>query len=281
VGDYHPNVIGALDVLQDEDYLYIVMTFCTGGALSGQISEDPQKRIPEPKARVWFKQLLSGMRHLQRKGICHQDLSLENILIDREDNLVIIDLGMALRIPYSDPANIGHVTDISEGTERCLILSQYQGTGRSQLYLAPELVAGLEAFDGFAIDLWALGVILFLLLVGIPPFTSADSSDERFEKISEGGLKEVLIKDNISISEEAIDLLQNMLWQDPRKRLGLSQIFRHPWVKGTRLPACIVTSNYVEENEESGDSEQNKSPFPSLPIPNLQDLQSWFSLGSN
>ena len=149
-------------------------------------------------------------------------------MVDENDHLVIVDLGMSLRVPYTDPSNMGCTTDVSEGAERRLI--QAQGQGGKLMYLAPEIVARDEVFDGFAIDLWAAGVVLFVLLVGLAPFKWAHPSDKRYQKIAKGNLRELMHALNIAISDEACDLLQNMFWRDPRKRLTLAQVMQHPWV---------------------------------------------------
>lgn len=238
VSDYHPNVLGAMEVLQDDSYLYTVMPYCTGGDLFGRITTDEQTAVvDETKARVWFQQLLSGLLHLQRKGVCHRDLSLENLLV-LDGKLVIIDLGMALRVPYTDPSNSGCVTDVSEGTERRLMVAQ--GQGGKLMYMAPEVVSRDEVFDGFAIDLWASAVILFVLVVGMAPFKWAHESDKRYAKIAKGNLKELLAGHRIALSAEACDLLQNMLRHDPRKRLSLAHVMQHPWVTGKRFMPSIV-----------------------------------------
>ena len=96
--------------------------------------------------------------------------------------------------------------------------------------MSPEVAANTENFDGFAIDLWAAGVILYIMLTGFPPYDQANRTDQRFELIIQGRLMEQLKKWDIILSDDAGDLLQNMLWLDPRKRLTLAQIFDHPWV---------------------------------------------------
>jgi serine/threonine protein kinase len=103
------------------------------------------------------------------------------------------------------------------------------------MYLAPEIVARDEAFDGFAIDLWASGVVLFVLLVGLAPFKWAHSSDKRYAKICKGNLREMMHGLNIPISDEACDLLQNMFWRDPAQRLTLAQVEQHPWVRNKKF----------------------------------------------
>ena len=154
-------------------------------------------------------------------------------MVDDKGNLVIIDMGMALRVPFTDPSNIGCVTDVSEGSERRLIVAQ--NPGGKLMYMAPEVTAREGSFDGFAVDLWAAGVILFVLLVGMAPFKWAHETDKRYAKIAKGELKELLAGHHITLSSEACDLLQNMFWQDPNKRLTLAQVLHHPWVAGSGM----------------------------------------------
>ena len=145
-------------------------------------------------------------------------------------NLKIIDFGNCLRIPYSDPMNENCITDVSEGTIRKLIKSQGQGGNHSWRYIAPEIVQK-QPFDGFAIDLWSAAIILYVMLLGAFPFQSARRVDVLYYKFAvEGKLEETMKEHDISISKEACDLLQNLLWENPMKRLTLLQIMEHPWV---------------------------------------------------
>ena len=173
---------------------------------------------------------VQGLFHLQKKGVCHRDISLENILLDDHDQVVIIDPGMSLRVPYSDPSNYGSVTDASAGTCRRLIKNQ--GQGGKLMYAAPEVIEREEVFDGFALDLFGAGVVLFVMLVGLAPFKWAHPSDKRYARISKGGLKELLSNLEIKVSDEACDLLQGMFWRNPRKRYTLAEVMAHPWVVG-------------------------------------------------
>lgn len=126
------------------------------------------------------------------------------------------------------------MTDVSEGSRRRLMKPQGQ-CGRLK-YLAPEIL-DQRKFDGHATDLWAAGIVLFITLVGLAPFEVAQSSDSRFQKIAEmGELEDFLESLEVSLSPEAMDLLQNMLWSDPRDRLTLTDVLSHPWVLDQSMP---------------------------------------------
>ena len=258
VGSYHSNVLGCDEVLQSEDELYIVTPYKSGkdlfqrlmgvdqhAAKHPQVQQParPLKRPSERCAREWFHDLLRGMLHLQNKGISYRNLSLDNLLLDSDSKLVIADFGLALRVPYTDWSNFGGVTDASEGSLRRLILAQ--GHRGNTPYLAPELLKPGEPFDGFSVDMWAAGVILFLLLVGRAPFRVAHTSDPKFITVAQKGqLRSLLDSLHIKISDNAVDLLQNLLWHDPRRRLTLQEALAHPWVTHDRESSESETSSF-------------------------------------
>ena len=161
-------------------------------------------------------------------GVCHRDMSLENILVDEYRTSVVIDLGMCLRVPYDDDE--GNVTDVSAGTLRRL-MGPLIPCGKPN-YISPEIFKSEGPFDGFAIDLWAAGVILFIMLVGLPPWEFAGEEDPRYRMVARGGLERMLESWNRTVSGQATDLLQKMLREDPRQRLSLCEVKDHPWVLG-------------------------------------------------
>jgi len=232
LGSAHPHVLGSTEVLQDSDFIYSVMPYCKGGDLFGVVVQYAEESggdigMPEPVARFWFRQILWGLHHLQSLGVCHRDLSLENILVD-EDTCKIIDMGMCLRVPYCDPENRG-ITDVSRANHLRRLMKP-QGVCGKHNYMSPEVFASIENFDGFAIDLWAAGVILYIMLTGFPPYDQASITDQRFELIVNGRLEEQLRNWSIFLSREACDLMQKMLKLKPQDRLTLAQVFAHPWV---------------------------------------------------
>jgi serine/threonine protein kinase len=138
IGNEHPNVMGAIEVLFDGQNLDVVMPYAGSGDLFQLLQESQQNSVgfSEPTARYWFRQTMAGIKHLHDKGICHRDISPENVMID-EDGCLIIDMGMALRIPYTDPNAANSVTDITRGTHRRLI--RPQGACGKLPYMSPEV----------------------------------------------------------------------------------------------------------------------------------------------
>ena len=189
-----------------------------------------------------------GLHNLQKVGICHRDMSLENLLVHK-DGALIIDMGMCLLVPYcdEDPTSLAvsfdnmkmnggqmaqpqqhHLQQRSGFRRRSLI--KPQGTCGKWIYMSPEIYRNEEPFDGFAVDMWAAGVILFLMLTGFPPWERACQTDERFHYMSGGYLVQMLTEWDVGLSSDAMDLLQRMLFLDPKDRLSLEQVRAHPWM---------------------------------------------------
>jgi serine/threonine protein kinase len=172
-------------------------------------------------------------------------MSLENILVDEYTRSVIIDLGMCLRVPYDNGGEIG---DVSGGGLRRLIKPLIP-CGKPN-YISPEILASDVPFDGFAIDLWASGVILFIMLVGLPPWEFARPEDPRYKMVSKGKLARMLESWKRPVSPLAADLLQKMLMEDPRQRLSITEVKDHPWVVNDEASESI---SYQEpSNGEEG-----------------------------
>jgi len=171
-----------------------------------------------------FRMLLQGLETLQRANLCHRNLSLETVLISGI-TCNLARLGCALRVPTS-----GGMLHLIEPQPAC---------GSNPQYIAPELLKD-EPFDGYSVDLWSAGVMLFVMLFGNDLlFAAPVPEDRRFKEISmKGRLKELLAcwqsrqLEPVSISDTAIDLLQKMLHTEPKDRLTLSQVQEHPWVIG-------------------------------------------------
>jgi len=230
----HENLMTQIVTLTDDEYLYSIMPYCGGGELFEKVSQDG--RFPEPLARHWFRQLLQGLYHLQKLGISHRDMSLENFLLDGDRGL-IMDFDLALPIPYNCPYGTSVPADVTSGTIRRL-LSPIGRVGK-WTYMSPEIASNEDPFDGFAVDLWSAGVMLFTMLVAVPPFEFARPDEPRFKIISRGRLDVVLNAWGITMSADAQDLLQRMLMARPSERLTLQQVMHHPWVVNGEVISSI------------------------------------------
>jgi len=193
------HILTADMVMSNESHLFIVMPYCTGGDLCMRVAE--QRRLSEEESRLWFKQILKGLESLQLMKICHKDLSPENMII-LDNNALVIDFGMCLRIPYTT-------------TGRHLISPQ---TPCGKLpHMAPELYRK-RAFDGHAVDLWAAGTILLFMLTG-KRLRNPPMIDHAFENLHLDG-----------VSDIAMDLIRKMLRLHAKDRLSLVEIKKHPFL---------------------------------------------------
>jgi serine/threonine protein kinase len=175
-------------------------------------------------------------------------MSLENLLVHK-DGALIIDMGMCLMMPYQESkglalaAALGNMK-MSNGDIRTPLapndvvsyrtiprrLIRPNGTCGKWIYMSPEIYQNTEPFDGCAVDMWAAGVILFLMVTGFPPWERACATDERFKYMTAGYLVQMLSEWEIGLSSDAMDLLQRMLFLDPKDRLSLDQVRAHPWM---------------------------------------------------
>lgn len=216
------HIMMPLDLLSDDINLYSITPFCTGGRLLDIL--EGKSRFSEPEARYWMRQILQGLSYLKKAGVTHRDMSPENLMV-HDGNVYIIDMGMCLRIPAMDG---GEIVSSNRKQQRSLILPQ-SPCGK-WYYLSPEVLLSEQPFDGPAVDLWAAGVILFIMLTGLPPWEEPKMTDENFKLMSTGYLVQILTDRRVGLSADAMDLLQRMFWLDPADRLSLDQVLAHPWM---------------------------------------------------
>jgi calcium-dependent protein kinase len=157
----HPNIVKFYEMFVDQDYVHIVMEYCTGGELFERITK--KGKIKEKDAAKIVKYVLMAIKHLHEKGICHRDIKPENLLFENTSDsakIKLIDFGLS--------------KFISESTEGDL-----QTKVGTPYYVAPEVLKGV--YDKRC-DLWSIGVITYILLCGYPPFYGSNNK-EIFDKI--------------------------------------------------------------------------------------------------
>jgi len=202
----HPNIVKLHRTIDTPTQLHLVMEM--GGTLSLQsyLKSKAAKKLNESEVKLIFKQLVDGVSYLHKNNIAHRDLKLENILIDDNKNIKVIDFGFSLVTPRNKPLNV------------CC------GTPS---YMAPELIAK-KNYYGHLVDIWALGILLFVLLSGYFPF-KAPTNGELYNKITSGQYQ---IPDNLS--SDVKSLIKRMLRMNPHERPSAQEILNDKWITGAQ-----------------------------------------------
>ena len=193
----HKNVIKVFQIYEDSNNFLIIMEYCEGGELFNYIVK--KGRLSEEEASFFFYQIVNGVEYIFSKGVAHRDLKPENLLLTHNNIIKIIDFGLS---NYFDGEN-DLITPCG-----------------SPCYASPEMVSG-KNYNGFNIDIWATGIILFAMVCGYLPFENPDN-DKLFELILKAELD---FPEHLS--EICKDLIKKILVTDPNKRINIEQIKKH------------------------------------------------------
>jgi serine/threonine protein kinase len=206
------GVVPLLGCLATRTKIFALFPFAPEGDLFQFLSECPTK-LSEARIRTALRQMLLGIGSCHANGISHRDISLENFL-KHGDELALIDFGLSAEM---DP----HTH-----------LLQNRGPVGKTKYMAPELVVSAPLdVDGRKLDVWSLGVTLFMLITQTEPFHIASVSDSRYNlMVLKGQLREVLQSWGFNVSPGLMELLENMLNPNPELRPTVDEIAAHPWM---------------------------------------------------
>uniref|UniRef100_A0AAQ6A8F2 Protein kinase C n=1 Tax=Amphiprion ocellaris TaxID=80972 RepID=A0AAQ6A8F2_AMPOC len=186
----HPYLTQLYCCFQTRDRLFFVMEYVNGGDLMFQIQRS--RKFDEARSRFYAAEVTSALMFLHRNGVIYRDLKLDNILLDAEGHCKLADFGMC-----------------KEGIMNGVTTTTFCGTPD---YIAPEILQELEY--GASVDWWALGVLMYEMMAGQPPF-EADNEDDLFESILHD---DVLYP--VWLSKEAVSILRAFMTKNPAKRLG-------------------------------------------------------------
>lgn len=200
----HPFIVSLEYAFQTNKKLYIALEYVCGGDLFQHLSMC--EVFLEPRAKFYAAQILLVLEFLHSRNIIYRDLKPENVLIDKDGNIKITDFGLAKEL------NI-------DGPECQLRTKTFCGTIE---YLAPELIIGMPY--GKSVDWWALGILIYEMLTGWPPW-----SDENRDTLLKKILLEPLHTDHENLSPEAKDLLEGMLRKKHEERINPADIKKHPF----------------------------------------------------
>ncbi|GAB2277621.1 hypothetical protein Dimus_012329 [Dionaea muscipula] len=200
----HPNVLQIYGLYESDSHLLIVTDLCESSTLYDRIIR--HKIFSEPDAATVFVQLMEAIAHCHRHGVAHRDIKPDNVLFDSWNRLKLCDFGSAEWF----------------GAEKRTM----RGVVGTPYYVAPEVLSGRDYNE--KVDVWSAGVILYIMLGGVPPFIG-DTVEETFQAVLRANLR-FPTRIFRSVSPAAKDLLRNMLCKDVSRRFSAEQVLRHPWV---------------------------------------------------
>ncbi|KAL9126936.1 MAG: hypothetical protein Q9217_004094 [Psora testacea] len=213
----HPNVLCLKDTFDEDDGVYLVLELAPEGELFNCIVL--KQHLTEEESRKVFIQLFQGIRYLHERNIVHRDIKPENILLtDKDLSVKLADFGLAKIIGEE-----------SFTTTLC-------GTPS---YVAPEILENSRHRKySRAVDIWSLGVVLYICLCGFPPFSDELYSEENPYTLSQQikmGRFDYPSPYWDSVGDPALDLIDRMLTVDADKRISIDECLEHPWTTGKYL----------------------------------------------
>lgn len=254
VASNHPFLVGLHSCFQNASRLFFVIELVTGGDLMFHMQR--QRRLPEEHARFYSAEITLALSFLHDKGIIYRDLKLDNVLLDSEGHVKLTDYGMC-----KEGLRLGETTSTFCGTPN---------------YIAPEILRG-DDYD-FGVDWWALGVLLFEMLVGRSPFDIVGQTDNP-DQNSEDFLFQVILEKPIrvprSLSVKAASILKGFLNKNPAERLGSNvslrvvEIQSHPFFKTVdweQLYAKQVAPPYKPLMKSDSDLDHFDPTFTAEPV---------------
>lgn len=259
-GQGHPNIVRLLDQFQDERYIYTVLEMMDQGELLDALLQC--KRFKDSVCRSFFTQMLNGVGHIHANGFCHLDLSPENLLLNSKWEAKICDFGLARvcnphpsssspsapptspTLPLATPNTHAHAQSQTQTDPDPPFQGEPDRPPGKPNYMAPEIYAG-RSFRGQRADIWSMGVILFVMVVGRWPYEQPTMADRAFARVIAGDVAGLLRDWGMLAKVEdarVCDLMTRMM-SPPETRWSLAQVAAHPWVLGPAASSSAAPSS--------------------------------------
>ncbi|XP_066955543.1 serine/threonine-protein kinase PLK4 isoform X2 [Macrobrachium rosenbergii] len=258
----HPAILKLYAFFEDQLFVYLALELCHKGELQKYI-RSLGRVLTEDEVREYLRQIVSGMLYLHSHSIMHRDLTLSNLLLDSQGRIKIADFGLATQLQRPDDRH----------TTMC-------GTPN---YISPEVAT--RSSHGLESDVWSLGCMLFIMLVGHPPFDGHGVKESIFTRVVIGDYKIPSY-----VSANARSLISDCLQKNPRERIKLQTIPQHPFMLAgtkediprmsdsglytmstvtstnhTRLPLTVITESNVSESESKRDMDNHSAKLHNEP----------------
>ncbi|KAI6176413.1 Protein kinase domain-containing protein [Aphelenchoides bicaudatus] len=209
----HPHIIKLYQVMESTNMLYLVTEYAKRGEIFDFIAK--HKKMTEDMAREKFWQIISAVDYLHKHNLCHRDLKAENILLDANYDIKLVDFGFS---------NFWQTDNL---------LNTYCG---SAPYASPEIFEG-RPYTGPEVDIWSLGVCLYVLVCGVLPFEGGNLQQLR-DRVLSGRIRIPFF-----LSTECEALIRKMLTLDPAKRPTIEQIKNMKWMRQSEMEPKLRTLN--------------------------------------
>ena len=227
----HPTVVTCWEVLETESNICLVVEYCAGGHIGDYIS--PTRPMTESAARFYFTQLIDGLSYCHEHCVCHRDLRIENLMLDNKGDLKITDFG--------------HAGIFQQGWD--VFSTMMVG---SLSHLAPEQVLG-NVYSGEKIDMWSVGVILYLMVTGTAPFRG-DTVEDLLEKIKIAKWEPIEQESSRQVSPDCLEIMEKTLRVDYKERPGCQHIKRMHFMTGPREKLVLAHCEFfISKPQASAD----------------------------
>lgn len=250
----HENVVRFDRYFEDKENVYIMLDICENQSLSDLIKR--RKRLHEVETRYYIYQLVKGIEYVHSRKVIHRDLKLGNLFLTESMGLKIGDFGLAAQVFY-------------QGEKKRTVC----GTPN---YLAPEVLEG-KGGHSYEVDYWSIGVILYTMLNGRPPFESSEVK-QTYKKIRAGAFS---FPEHIEIGSYAKDFIRRCLTVDPMRRITPGEMLDHDFLSLVPIPkqipastlACPPAHAFAKQYclpLKSSIANSNMSPSPMGSNPNIR-----------
>ncbi len=226
---HHPNIVAFEHYFEDSENVYLLIEICHNQTLNELLKR--RKKLTELEVQCYSNQIIKALKYLHSHRVIHRDLKLGNLFISEKMEIKVGDFGLATKLEF-------------DGERKRTVC----GTPN---YIAPEILEG-KTGHSYEVDVWSLGVIMYTLIIGKPPFET-NNVKETYKRIKMGNYS---FPENAVISEPAKDLIQSILVLDPQKRPKLDEILKHDFFNiGVSIPktmqqstlACPPSLNYIRQ----------------------------------
>jgi len=226
---HHTNIVGFEHVFEDQENVYILLEICTNQTLNELLKR--RKRLTELEVQCYTVQIINALKYLHANRVIHRDLKLGNLFLSEKMEVKVGDFGLASKLEF-------------DGEKKRTIC----GTPN---YIAPEILEG-KGGHSYEVDFWSLGVIIYTMLVGKPPFETPDVKTT-YKKIR---MNSYTFPDHVPLSDAAKGLITKILNLDPTRRPSLDEMLEHPFLNhGGTIPkllpvstiACPPSASYVKQ----------------------------------